>query len=80
MIIFALEYVMEHAPALIIVVPLLLAVVAALCPARMGYTLALVATAISALVACVQMQVMAGLPTDYRASYHLGGWAPALGD
>ena len=79
MIIFALEYVMEHAPALIIVVPLLLAVVAALCPARMGYTLALVATAISALVACVQMQVMAGLPTDYRASYHLGGWAPPWG-
>ena len=79
MIIFASEYVMEHAPALIIVVPLLLAVVAALCPARMGYTLALVATAISALVACVQMQVMAALPTDYRASYHLGGWAPPWG-
>lgn len=74
-----ITFALEHAPALIIVVPLLLAVVAALCPARMGYRLALGATAISALVACLQMRMMAALPTDYRVSYHLGGWAPPWG-
>ena len=79
MVIFAPEYALEHAPALIIVVPLLLAVVAALCPPRLGWGLALLATATSAVVALLQMRLTMAQSTDYRASYHLGGWAPPWG-
>lgn len=67
----------HHAPALIVVVPLVTAAIAALMPnGRAGWVVTLVTAAIVALFSLVLLgQVM----TEGVISYAMGGWAPPVG-
>jgi len=69
----------KHLPAIIVVLPLLVAVIAALLPARFGWVLALLATAGSSLASVVMMTDFMTRWAGFRMSYHLGGWAPPWG-
>ena len=70
---------LTHLPAIIVVLPLLVAVVAALLPARFGWILALLATAGSAVASGVMVADFMTRWAGYRLSYHLGGWPPPWG-
>ena len=67
----------DHAPAFLVVIPLLLSAVAALMPnGRSGWAVSLLAAlsaAILSIVLAVQVQLSGVI------SYELGGWAPPLG-
>jgi multicomponent Na+:H+ antiporter subunit D len=66
-----------HAPAIVVVVPLLMAAVAAVLPnGKMGWAVALVATVISALLA---IAIVVDVQVGGVVSYAMGGWAPPAG-
>ncbi|ABI65183.1 multisubunit sodium/proton antiporter, MrpD subunit [Maricaulis maris MCS10] len=66
-----------HAPALIVVIPLIMAAVSALMPnGRLGWLVTLIT---SALVAVLALNLLGQVATQDVISYHLGGWAPPLG-
>lgn len=67
----------EHAPAVLVVAPLLLAGVAALMPeGRSAWAIALVGTVVSAVLSIV---VAVDVQTGGVVSYALGGWEPPVG-
>ena len=66
-----------HAPALIVVIPLIMAAVSALMPnGRLGWLVTLIT---SALVAILALNLLGQVAMQDVISYHLGGWAPPLG-
>lgn len=66
-----------HAPVLLVVIPLILAPIAALMPnGRLAWGVALLGTIIAAIFALV---LLGEVSTAGVISYHLGGWAPPLG-
>ncbi|WP_417498088.1 monovalent cation/H+ antiporter subunit D family protein [Maricaulis sp.] len=66
-----------HAPVLLVVVPLILAPVAALMPnGRLAWGVSLLAVIAVAILALV---LMGEISSAGVISYHLGGWAPPLG-
>ena len=67
----------HHAPALVIVIPLVAAAVAALMPnGRAGWAVAMVT---ASLVAFFALTVLGMVLTDGLISYHMGGWEPPYG-
>lgn len=67
----------RHAPALLVVIPLILAGVAAFMPnGRLAWMLAIIASALSAFCALV---MLAQVNLYGVISYEMGGWAPPLG-
>ncbi len=66
-----------HAPVLLVVIPLILAPIAALMPSgRIAWAISLIAAFLVALLALV---LLGEVSQAGSVSYHLGGWAPALG-
>lgn len=66
-----------HAPALIVVIPLIMAAVSAMMPnGRVAWAVALVT---SAAVALLSLNLLGQVLTEGVVSYHMGGWAPPLG-
>jgi multicomponent Na+:H+ antiporter subunit D len=66
-----------HAPVLLVVVPLVMAAIAAFMPnGKAGWTVAMVAAVI---VALFSLNVLGQVYVDGLISYHLGGWAPPIG-
>lgn len=71
------RFVVEHAPALAVVAPLLAATVASLTPsARGAWLITLIATAFSLWCAVI---LGARVEMEGVVSYDMGGWAPPLG-
>jgi len=67
----------HHAPALVIVIPLVAAAVAALMPnGRLGWIVAMVT---ASLVAFFSLVVLGLVLSDGLISYHMGGWEPPYG-
>ncbi|MEE2527033.1 monovalent cation/H+ antiporter subunit D family protein [Hyphobacterium sp. HN65] len=70
-------HVAEHAPALVVVAPLLMAAVAAIMPnGRLGWGVALLTTAVSAVLA---VAIVVEVQTGGVISYAMGGWQPPAG-
>jgi multicomponent Na+:H+ antiporter subunit D len=69
--------IIAHAPAIVVVAPLLMAAIAAILPnGKLGWAVALVSTVIAALLAiAIVVDVQAG----GVISYAMGGWAPPAG-
>ena len=66
-----------HAPVLLVVIPLILAPIAALMPSgRIAWAISLIAAFLVALLALV---LLGEVSQAGSVSYHLGGWAPPLG-
>ncbi|WP_417477421.1 monovalent cation/H+ antiporter subunit D family protein [Maricaulis sp.] len=66
-----------HAPVLLVVIPLILAPIAALMPSgRMAWAISLLAAFLVAILALV---LLGEVSQAGSVSYHLGGWAPPLG-
>ncbi|WP_339748475.1 monovalent cation/H+ antiporter subunit D family protein [uncultured Maricaulis sp.] len=66
-----------HAPVLLVVIPLILAPIAALMPnGRLAWGVALLAAIVAAVLALV---LLGEVSSAGVVSYHLGGWAPPLG-
>lgn len=71
------DFVVYNAPALLVVVPLMLAGVSSFLPSgRAAWILTVIASAVSALCALI---LLAQVNMDGIVSYKLGGWAPPLG-
>ncbi|WP_421792297.1 monovalent cation/H+ antiporter subunit D family protein [Hyphobacterium sp.] len=69
--------IMEHGPAIVVVIPLLMAAVATVMPnGKAGWTIALVTTVASALVA---IAVAVNVQSVGVISYAMGGWEPPAG-
>jgi len=67
----------HHAPALVIVIPLVAAAIAALMPnGRLGWIVAMVT---ASLVAFFSLVVLGLVLSDGLISYHMGGWEPPYG-
>lgn len=67
----------HHVPALIVVIPLIMAAVAALMPnGRAGWVLTMITAAIVALFSLV---ILGQVMTSGLISYELGGWEPPVG-
>ena len=70
-------YLERHAPALLIVTPMMLAALCAfLRSGRLAWIITIIASLVSAMCALV---LLAQVNLDGVVSYHLGGWAPPLG-
>ncbi|MEM7661941.1 MAG: monovalent cation/H+ antiporter subunit D family protein [Pseudomonadota bacterium] len=73
------EFVLRHAPALLVVTPLMLAGICSFMPTgRAGWILSIVATAASTLCALVLLGQVQTVPGGI-ISYALGGWVPPIG-
>lgn len=70
---------MLHLPGIIVVVPLLLAIIVALLPARMGWAGAVLGSGLSFCAAIVLTSHMLEIDALNRLSYFLGGWPPPWG-
>lgn len=71
------DFLERHAPALLIVVPLMLGGLCAFMPnGRLAWLLTLIASAVSLLCALI---LLSQVHLTGPVSYHLGGWAPPLG-
>lgn len=66
-----------HAPVLLVVIPLILAPIAALMPnGRLAWGIAMLG---AILVAVLALVLLGEVTTSGLISYHIGGWAPPLG-
>ena len=69
-----------HAPALLVVVPLVLAPLAALMPnGRIAWVLAMLGTAVSLLMSIILLAQVRSVEGGAVISYAMGGWAPPAG-
>ncbi|MBR9835919.1 MAG: monovalent cation/H+ antiporter subunit D family protein, partial [Alphaproteobacteria bacterium] len=69
-----------HAPALLIVVPMLAAPLAMVMPnGRLAWILTILATGMSLMMAIVLLAQVQSVEGGAVISYHMGGWAPPAG-
>lgn len=69
-----------HAPALLIVIPMLLCPLAAFMPnGRLGWFLSILGTAGALIMAIVLLSQVRGLPDGSAIAYYMGGWGPGEG-
>ncbi len=74
------DTVAAHAPALLVVVPMITAPIAAMMPnGRIAWFLSLLATAASLLMAVVILSQVRSIEGGAVLSYAMGGWAPPAG-
>ena len=69
-----------HAPALLVVVPMLLAPIAAFMPnGRLAWLLSIIATGVSLIMAISLLAQVRSVEGGAVLSYAMGGWAPDAG-
>ncbi|MEO1304802.1 MAG: monovalent cation/H+ antiporter subunit D family protein, partial [Pseudomonadota bacterium] len=69
-----------HAPALLVVLPMMIAPIAALMPnGRIAWLLSILTTGASLVMACVLLSQVRSIEGGAVISYAMGGWTPDAG-